>query len=149
MGAKGKTGSSTSETARSHCPRQKHRITSQSLTVPRLMRRWWRTMARSGTGIAIVNGEAQILHVRKSSKYIFDINFCVEFSCGFATSSRSTSGKVKVLELANVTVKDGTKLPVEISAESDSDKRAAETALVPALEASLQEYITEYQAQGH
>lgn len=124
---------------------------------------WWKNRLLGLTGLAVdsfagkltvtnvtdVNGEAQILHVRKSSKYIFDINFCVEFSCGFATSSRSTSGKVKVLELANVTVKDGTKLPVEISAESDSDKRAAETALVPALEARLQEYITEYQAQDH
>eukprot|EP00927_Polykrikos_kofoidii_P073900 TRINITY_DN69912_c0_g1_i1.p1 TRINITY_DN69912_c0_g1~~TRINITY_DN69912_c0_g1_i1.p1 ORF type:complete len:460 (-),score=98.59 TRINITY_DN69912_c0_g1_i1:86-1426(-) len=93
-----------------------------------------------------IAGEAQIVHIRGTPRFLFDLRLSLEFQCKFPRSSRAYSGQVSVPEFSNEVAASNKEFQVEVKANSDSDKRAAMTVLVPKLQEMLRECIAEYEA---
>jgi len=91
---------------------------------------------------------AQILHIRGTPRFLFDLRFHLDVSCQYPTSSRAYKGKVRFTEFSNEAAQRSDEpFPVEVTAQSDPDKKAIEQAFVPKVQDALREFIKEYQAQ--
>jgi len=97
--------------------------------------------------IAEVTGEAAIVHIRGTPRFLFDLRLKIEFSCKMPRSSRSYKGELTVTEFSNELSANEGDFPVEVIASSDSDKRAVMTSFVPKLQASLRVFVGEYGKQ--
>eukprot|EP00747_Dinoflagellata_sp_TGD_P090720 gnl/TRDRNA2_/TRDRNA2_164802_c0_seq1.p1 gnl/TRDRNA2_/TRDRNA2_164802_c0~~gnl/TRDRNA2_/TRDRNA2_164802_c0_seq1.p1 ORF type:complete len:410 (-),score=102.60 gnl/TRDRNA2_/TRDRNA2_164802_c0_seq1:123-1328(-) len=94
-----------------------------------------------------VTGEAHITYLRGKPRFFFDLRFELQFATQFKTSSRSTKGVIKVLELSNELKTAGEQFTTEVSADSEFDKKFAEKEFVPKLQALLLEKVAEFEAQ--
>jgi len=125
---------------------------------------WWRNKLRSlmsfkldkfgGTSrflrvekVSEAVGEANVMHIRGTPRFFFDLKFDVEFCYGYPTSSRTCAGVVKVIEFTHELAASEDPFPVQVTASTDSDKSMVEAELVPKIQSALREYIAEYGTQ--
>lgn len=122
---------------------------------------WWTERLRSLKALAVdsfagritvdalgeVTGEAQIVHIRGTPRFLFDLHFHIDVSCKYPRSSRAYKGQVRLLEFSHDAGASEGGFRVQVTAESDADKRAIEQAFVPKMQAALRECIAAYQAQ--
>lgn len=94
-----------------------------------------------------VTGEANIMQIRGTPRFFFDLRFIVHFSYGYPTSSRTSAGTVTVTEFTNDLAVSDEPFPTQVSAASDSDRSQVEADLVPKIQAVLRDCIKEYETQ--
>merc|ERR1712232_1488904 len=125
---------------------------------------WWRERLRSlasfkldkfgGTSrylrvekVSEAVGEANIMHIRGTPRFFFDLKFDVEFCYGYPTSSRTSAGAVRVKEFTNELAASEDPFPVQVTAATASDQSMVENELVPKIQSALREYIVDYESQ--
>jgi len=92
-----------------------------------------------------VSGEAQIVHIRGTPRFLFDLRFDIHFACQFPTSSKVYRGTIQVEEFSHELVAASTVVPMKVTAESQSDKRAVEASFLPLVRKEFEATVMEYQ----